>query len=72
MLDSFRPFPWQVNVVVERLTFMLCPFYILGFSNEIHSMTELVAITIVGNAILYGAALGAIAAVVSLFKRRIA
>jgi hypothetical protein len=58
-----------MNGYIERLTFQLCPLFILMFWNWIHSMTLLVIITIIGNAILYGIAGGIIAAIVSLYKR---
>jgi len=58
-----------MNGTIERLTFRLCPLFILGFWNGIHSMTLLVIITIIGNAILYGIAGGIIAAIASLYKR---
>jgi hypothetical protein len=72
ILDSVRPFPWQSNGVVERLTFRLCPLYILGFADGMGSMTNVVIVTVIGNAILYGTAFGALAVVVSLFKHHTA
>jgi hypothetical protein len=69
-LTFVRPFPWQVDGAVEKLTFRLCPLFILGFG--MGSWTSVVVVTIVGNAILYGAAFGAIATVVSLCRRIVA
>jgi len=70
-LDLVRPFPWQVNGVVERLTFRrLCPLYVLGFANGMGSMTNVVVVTVIGNAILYGTIGAATAAVGCLFNRR--
>jgi hypothetical protein len=68
-LTFVRPFPWYMNGAIEKLTFRLCPLFILGFANGMGSMTVVVIITIIGNAILYGTAFGVIAAIVSLFKR---
>lgn len=69
-LEHFRPFSPHVNSVVERLTFRLCPLYILGFANGMGSMAVLVIVTILGNALLYGVALGMITALAKLFQRK--
>jgi hypothetical protein len=66
-LTFARPFPWQVDGAVERLTFRLCPLFILGFG--MGSWASVIVVTIFGNAILYGTAFGAVAAVVSLCRR---
>lgn len=71
-LSFSRPFPWYMNGAIEKLTFKLCPLFILGFANGMGSMTNVVIITIIGNAILYGIAGGIIAVIFSLFKRRFA
>jgi len=71
-LTFFSPFPWYMNGAVEKLTFKLSPLFILGFANGMGSMTNVVIITVIGNAILYGIGGGIIAVIVSLFKRRIA
>jgi hypothetical protein len=70
-LDLARPFPVFLDDIIEHLAFRLCPFYILGFANGMGSMTNVVIVTIIGNAILYGIASGIIAAIISLFKRRL-
>jgi ABC-type nitrate/sulfonate/bicarbonate transport system permease component len=66
-LTLVRPFPWQVNGVIEHLTFRLCPLFILGFG--LGSWASVFVVTIIGNAILYGATFGTIAAVASMYKR---
>ena len=55
-MDWIRPFPVPANVWVERTLFRICPFYALGFSNLVHSMTALIAMSLIGNALLYGVA----------------
>jgi hypothetical protein len=71
-LTFVEPFPWQMGGAIDRLTFRLCPLFILGFWNGMGSMTELIIVTIIGNAILYGIAGGIIASIVSLYKRLVA
>jgi hypothetical protein len=68
-LDHARLFSPSVNSMIERLTFRLCPLYILGFATGMGSMTVLVIVTILGNAVLYGVALGIVAALGTLFQR---
>lgn len=68
-LVSIRPFSPDTNAFIERLTFKLCPLYVLGFSNAVSSMAAVVAIAILGNAILYGLVFGGVAGLLSLFKR---
>jgi len=69
-LEYIRPFSPHGNAFIERLTFRLCPLYILGFANGMSSMAVLVIVTILGNAILYGLALGTLAALPPLFQRK--
>ena len=69
-LTFVRPFPWQINGAIERLTFGLCPLLRLAFGPGMGSMILVAVIAIIGNAILYGALFAAVAAVVSLYKRR--
>jgi hypothetical protein len=64
-----RPFSVPVNSFIERMTFRLCPLFILGFWSGVTSLTELFFITIVGNALLYGAVFAVIALGVALFKK---
>ena len=68
-LTFVRPFPWYMNEAIEKLTFSLCPLFILAFANGMGSMTTVVIIAIIGNAILYGIVFGVIAAMISLYKR---
>jgi hypothetical protein len=70
--EHIRPFSAHANAVVERLTFRLCPLYILGFTNGIGSMTVLVIVTILGNALLYGVTLGIVAALWKFLQRKAA
>jgi hypothetical protein len=68
-LDYIRPFTTGLNAFVERTTFKLCPLYALGFSDSVKTMGTLIALTILGNAVLYGVGFGAIAAIASLIRR---
>lgn len=68
-LEHIRPFSMHANAIAERLTFQLCPLYILGFANGMGSMAVVVIVTILGNALLYGLALGMVAALASLYSR---
>jgi hypothetical protein len=52
-LVFWRPFPVAVNSSIERLTFALCPLYILGFAGWPRSMIGVLAVTVASNAILY-------------------
>jgi mevalonate kinase len=58
------------SLAVEKVTFRLCPLFILGFG--MGSWASVIVVTIVGNAVFYGAAFGALSAVVSLYKRLVA
>jgi hypothetical protein len=69
-LTFVNPFH-SADGAIEWLTFRLCPLFILAFANGMRSMTGVVILTIVGNAILYGAAFGVIAALVSYLRRHI-
>ena len=53
-LDAIRPFPWYMNGTIERLTFKLCPLYVLGFASI--SKTSWIVSVFLGNAVLYGGA----------------
>lgn len=68
-LEYTRPFSPNMNSLVERATFKLCPLYILGFSKSISSEAAVVGLAIIGNGFIYGAVFGGIAAVTSLFRR---
>jgi hypothetical protein len=69
-LDHLRLFAPNANAAIERLTFRLCPLYILGFANGMGSMTVVIIVTILGNAVLYGIALGVLAVLPALFQRQ--
>lgn len=69
LLVVTRPFSVHVNGFIERATFKLCPLLILGFSNDVKSLTSLIIITTVGNALLYGALFALIAVGVLLFRK---
>jgi hypothetical protein len=71
-LNAMRLFSPNTNAFLEDLTFRLCPFYILGFSNEIHSMSALIVITLLTNAIIYAAAFTLIALALKGAKRMVA
>ncbi len=68
-LVQLRPFSIPINGFIERASFRLCPFFILGFWNGITSQAEWFAITILGNAVLYGALFALIAFGVGLFRK---
>ncbi|HEV2136455.1 MAG TPA: hypothetical protein VGR47_19685 [Terracidiphilus sp.] len=68
-LDEMRPFPVSWSGFIDRATFRLCPLYILGFSSNVKSMTELVLITMAGNAILYGVLTALLFGTVALLRR---
>jgi hypothetical protein len=71
-LNAMRLFSPDTNAFLEELTFRLCPFYIFGFSNEIHSMSALIVITLLTNAIIYAATFALIAVAIKGAKRMIA
>jgi len=64
---GIRPFSW--DGIIDSATLIFCPFFIFGFSSDVTSMTELILITIIGNAFLYGVLFGLIASVVVLIRR---
>jgi hypothetical protein len=68
-LDYLGPFSVPVNSFIERATFRLCPLFILGFSSDVKSMTSLILITIIGNALLYGALFALITLGIALLRR---
>ena len=68
-LEYIRPFPPNANAFVERATFKLCPIYILIFTNYVSKEWMGIALTILGNAVLYGLVFGGVAGLLSLFKR---
>ncbi len=70
-LEQIRPFSPHANAAVERLTFRLCPLYILGFASGVGA-TKLVIFTIIGNAFLYAAGLCLFALLFSPFRRKAA
>ena len=66
LLDHLGPFSVRVNGFLDRVTFRLCPLFILGFWKSMKSWPELILITIVGNALLYGILFMVIASVIAL------
>jgi|HubBroStandDraft_6_1064221.scaffolds.fasta_scaffold195199_2 hypothetical protein len=50
------PFPFSHGLHLELITIgaWLCPFYMLMFMTVVHSMGAVIAISLVGNAVLYG------------------
>jgi hypothetical protein len=68
-LYEIRPFPFPVDEFIERLTFRLCPLFIMGFSSSVKSTTSLVLITLAGNALLYGMLFAVIAVGLGLLGR---
>ncbi len=68
-LDQLGPFSVPVNSFIDRAIFRLCPFYALGFSRDVTSKTTWFLITIIGNALLYGALFALIALVIALLRK---
>lgn len=68
-LVTLRPFSVPVNGFIENVTFRICPLFILGFSSYVRNWAELLFITIVGNAFLYGA-WGAIIGLIIVLSRK--
>lgn len=54
LVVSIRPFPVEVNALLERAAFRLCPLYLLMFINLLRTTNEVILATILGNAVLYG------------------
>jgi len=50
------PFPFSHGLHIDLITIgaWLCPFYMLMFMTVVHSMGAVIAISFVGNAVLYG------------------
>jgi hypothetical protein len=65
-LQHVRPFSPDGNAFVERLTFKVCPLYMLGFMNGLKSMAMVDTLTILGNAVVYGI----VGAILGLFFRK--
>jgi hypothetical protein len=70
-LEYIRPFSADANAFNSRLTFKLCPFYILGFTNLVTTNVTLVLVTILGNALLYALLFVLIATAVFLFRKAV-
>ena len=70
-LKATRPFSIHTNSLIERLTFRLCPLYILGFSNDVQSMTGLIIITLLGNIVIYAIGFTIVALLVKGAKRTV-
>lgn len=60
-LEYIRPFSPNANAFVERITFKFCPVYFLIFTNYVSKEWMVIALTILGNTVLYGVAFGMIA-----------
>jgi hypothetical protein len=68
-LEYIRPFPPNANAFVERVTFKLCPLYVLGFTSLVSREWMVIVLTILGNAVLYGLMFAGAGGILSLFKR---
>lgn len=68
-LVHIRPFSPDTNAFFEKLTFKVCPLYVLGFMNVVTSMASVVVLTILGNAVLYGAVFAGAAGILAVLKR---
>ena len=53
-LIQIRPFSSDINGFLDIVTFRLCPFYALMFMDVFHKTGEVVFITIIMNAVIYG------------------
>lgn len=69
-LDHLRPFSPETNGTIDQLVFRLCPLYILGFANGMGSMTVLVIVTVLGNAVLYGITIGFLIGLPMFFRKK--
>lgn len=58
-----------LHAFVDRAIFTVCPLYALGFSNDIPNKAVWFLVTILGNAVIYGAVFAGVAGILSLFKR---
>jgi hypothetical protein len=58
---------YPFNGFVERLTFRLCPLYVLGF--VLKSWVELIAAVLISNAFLYGVLFAVVGAVIGACTR---
>ena len=67
--DRIRPFSPDTNAFVEKLTFKVCPLYVLGFMNVVTTMASVVVLIILGNAVLYGAVLAGVVGILAVLKR---
>ena len=45
---------WEVFGPHPGFLFLLCPFYALMYMNVVHTMTAVIVIAFIGNAVLYG------------------
>jgi hypothetical protein len=68
-LDQLRPHSAPVESFINRTIFMLCPPFMLGFTEYVNSTTSLYLIAVAGNALLYGAVFAVIALVVTPFQK---
>jgi hypothetical protein len=64
-LSAYNLYP--LNGFVERLTFALCPLYILGFAPV--SWFTLIGVVLLSNALLYGVGFGIVGVAIEMFKR---
>lgn len=53
---SLLPFPFSHGLHIDLITigFWLCPFYLLMFIPVVHSVGAAIAVSLVGNGVLYG------------------
>lgn len=45
---------WELFGPHPGFLFLLCPFYALMYMNVVHTMTAVIVIAFIGNAVLYG------------------
>ena len=64
------PFPFSHGLHIELVTvgFWLCPFYMLMFMTVVHSVGAVVAVSLVGNGVLYGCIAMLVRLVCKLFR----
>jgi hypothetical protein len=64
------PFPFSHEAHIRLVTagFWLCPFYLLMFMSVVHTAGAVVAVSLVGNAALYGIAAACVHSVWRLLR----
>jgi hypothetical protein len=62
------PFSHSLHMKLVTLGFWLCPFYLLMFMTVVHSIGAVVAVSLVGNGVLYGCIAMLVRLICKLFR----